>query len=561
MTITVLASVSTDEVTPYMTSALPTIDPEFESRINALKRYVDTPAITYTTTMQEDTFAEDEEARFDLELSTDSESVFAAIADRIPVVCIPFLDQLADLVDRHADRVLEFPRLVYSDELDGELLRNITLNIRFLVEVGGSNRLYVSRLVRRLGWMRKWAWTIVVIMEHITSRSGLTFRESELLLVSVAPTMHAFVHALFHLGIDFPDFFLGFQNVISTVTKFHPIYTLDDDSTWYIRLTPEFRTGMPTMDFLSVYPLDVPDMEFFVTEWGEDFFAQILHDRRCLVQHIHRLLLSPILSRAYRPSRFEALSLIEPLALTMHTLRYLKEFRPEYYQELIMAGLLDMKLNRAEIPLTRIIQIATLMHDHTTIRGIMEHFHRLIRDDRVLLTDIVPIDNMANRLISIRRQDQLTEIPFYEDHKLILISIANLTRFQLAGTIELGSLPIMNIYEALLATLFHQGNGIFWFNRGEYYLTETAMSQPLLLVGIGRLFGLIVKHGNRFNILGRYISASPTSTLLESLFFSSEEMRKGFYDVFLPNCLDTRYQSGYEIAKALDTLGREIFVF
>ena len=540
---------------------IPTIDPQFETSVSSLKAYVNVPAITHITTMQEDEFAEGGEIRIQIEQTTDLESVFRSLVDRIPVDSVPFLDILAELVETHTDRVLaQFPRLVYSDDLDGTLLRNISANIQSIADTSGSNIRHVSRVVRRITWMRKWAWTIVVLMEHITRRSGLTFRESELLLVSIAPTMHAFLHALFMLEIDFPDFFLGFQNVISSVTKYHPIYTRDD-TVWYIRLTPEFRNEIYTSEPIPVFPLDVPDVEFFESQWGEEFLAEILTTPRSLVQHIHRLLNSLILTRPFRPSRFEASALMEPLALTMHTLRYLKEFSPDYYRELVLAGLLDSKPNRAQTPLTRAMQIATLLHDHVTIRGIMEHFSNLILNDKVMLTNIVAIDNMANRLVSISSQEIGTRLVYSTDVKETLHAISNCTRFELAGPIHLGFVPIQDLFEVLLDNVFLHANGIFTFSHNHYQLTESALTRSSLVLGIGRLFGLIVKSGNPLNMLGRYITiASPSSTVFETFFFSSETLRRGFHDVILENSIESIYQYGSQIVTALDILSREFFV-
>ena len=539
-----------------------TIDPVFESQILSMKRFIDIPPITRTTTLDEDEFAEGEEAFFELGTNSENDQPLLALLDDLPIPCVTFLDELSLLVDNHSDRILQhFPRLVYSEEIDGEVLRNISANIHSLVDASGSHRITVSRIVRGLGWMRKWAWTMVVVMEHIASRTGLSMKESELLLISIAPSMHAFLHALFYLEIDFPDLFFGFQNIIMSVGQYHPLY-IEDDPVWFIRLTPEFRTDMSTNRPLVKMPVGVPDLDFLQMEWGDDRFEELLVDPHVLVREVSQVFRCPILNRPFRPSYSESVTVMERVSLVMYTLAYFREVDAEYYQQLVLAGLLDFKLDRIQQPLSRIIQMASLMHDYATIRFLIEIFGDMITDKKALLFLITPIDNMANRFVRIRRDQHETLFPFFPEIQDTLTTIANLTRFQLAGYIQFGSVPLTLIFEPLMENLFSSTSGIFWYNNGQYLLTEHTRTQPLLLIGIGRLLGLIVKFGNPGNILSQFIgsSSSPLSSVQESLFFSSEGMRQGFYDVIIQDTFEGVFKVAYNIIENLEFLGREVFV-
>ena len=532
-------------------------------------RLVTTPPITYTPTIEEDDFAEDEEYRI---AKSNSDTTMASCIERLPVATIPLFDSLDERMYNYTDNLMDrFPNLDYTDEFDGENLRNITTTIQDLVAIGdatGSSGV-ITRVIRRTAWMRKWVWTMVSMMEYMVRRPNLTIAESARILISMAPSMHAFLYSLFMLKLDFPDLFFGFQNIVHTVVKYNPLY-MGGDPVWYLRLVPELSGphGNPSVSLISL-PLDIPDVDLLDTRWG-GFLEQIRSRPDRLVRRIHELIGSPMFATsAARPAFTHASPIIGSLGLAMYTVRYFREFEPSIFSQLVAAGLLDLKPSGFEARLSNMITTLTRFRHLMTVRSIWELFGQSITNPRILLKHIIPIDHASHKYMSTSSDDFVETVSVVLEDSIMetLISISRLSKFALAGRLLLNGDDFETLIEYFYADVFDPRNKVFkQVATGVYRPSEIASEQPEILIGVGRILGITFKIGNPEDVIGRYLGRpSRTSlnngTTLNPLFFESTHIRKGFYDVILENTIESMFPlPGVGIISALDILSRQTFV-
>jgi hypothetical protein len=164
-----------------------------------------------------------------------------------------------------------FPRLVYVDYRDGDMLRDL---VGLTKTISGFSRFHpeiVSQL-RRVNMVIKWKWSVCMMADYI-STSGLSFAEIEDMLISTAPFFHAFFHVSYYLPIandgEIANCFD--YDLLRTIVKYHPLYTFTEDDeygkdgVWYIRIGASYYDDetSTTINFLvDPEPDDLADV------WG-----------------------------------------------------------------------------------------------------------------------------------------------------------------------------------------------------------------------------------------------------------------------------------------------------
>ena len=526
------------------------IDPEHLSHVLGLKRLSDVPPIVHIVTMVEEEYAQLEEGRVEEEIRSGSDDFLSEALDRLPTRLVVYFDTLATVIDDYADRIFEqFPNVEYDEQVDGVALRNISATVSILAK-NRSHTTLISQIVRRMGWMRKWTRTIVSMMEYIVKRPFLSMSQTEIVLISLAPTMHAFMHALFHLEIDFPNLFNGFQSLVSNVSKHHPMYV--EDPVWFLRIGREFGIGQYPV-FRSI-PTFVSDAEFFENAWGDEF-GTFRSNPRLLVAKTHAFINDPIFLQRLLPWISAIPQVVDSLASVLFTIQYFREHEPEVFDRLLALGLVDLKIQSVDKILRRIITMASLVKHFSTVRGVVEIFGHLILDDDARLEQITAVGHLANRLVPMSQSDNSFHMQSKETVALMLEELGGITKFNLAGYIFLDAISIESLFDEMLMDVFDPDNGVFEVTPSGLYAPRTSSSTAL--VGVGRLLGLVFKSGNHDNILQTYvfvIRGSPPAGIFQTLFFGSQDIRTGFYDVILENTVESVYPDSLSFVHVLELL-------
>ena len=155
-----------------------------------------------------------------------------------------------------------FPKLVYNETSDGNILRQFVQAARTIRRISVYSPGIVLA-VHQSDSMRQFAWAIRMMFDHIIVASS-SFKQTERLLVSMSPWLHAFLHALFLIETHYDRLLddVASWDIINAIVKYHPLYT-GGDGVWYVRTTKRWDL------VLSRPPLaiDGPDHDHILSLW------------------------------------------------------------------------------------------------------------------------------------------------------------------------------------------------------------------------------------------------------------------------------------------------------
>ena len=510
------------------------------------------------------------------------------------------------------DRILpEFPRLVYQDEIDGDLFRRIkNLTDKLFpenVHMDSEIIHHSHELIRMSSSFRRFFWTGSLLMEYLVN-NGLSFDQTQTYLVSFTPFLHSLSYFVFRTKFVLPRYFADYQSVIKSATKYHPLYL--DDPLWYIQLAPEFlEPGPISSDIDCPDPADFPDM---VRHW----WSQQEEEGPTYIQLLE-MFISRLSGNESSMARDSSHAHQNGLAQIVFILRYFGEYQYETHFAPIV-----QELNRICAHYSDWIEGVAVSDSifepavqKLTISGLLS----LCRDNILTvsrLSNLHTIASLADSEVTIRLRDQSRQIwidmsstvdsdPFVD---LTLARFAQLDKFILAGKITLsfvlaedvtGGYPggISEFYRNVLNHIFDPSNGYFErteitppppriTRRGRMRVRRLRVEriykykarvpstdeEVKQFIGIGRLLAAIVRDSNPGSSLDKYYrqclvafrsvgSPPPPMTVFEGFFFGSDYIRRGFYDVFLSDGIERMFTDACEAANALVFIGATGFVF
>ena len=129
-----------------------------------------------------------------------------------------------------------FPRMYYDDKTLGPHLRSLQNAVNSIVQDQHYTRIEIRMNVRkyifREFWRTKWGSYVNILLQSISLAS---FDEMELMLISYAPIMHAYVHMSTVLQVYYTDQFAGYLWVLSAIVRYDPLYAMtSEDRAWII---------------------------------------------------------------------------------------------------------------------------------------------------------------------------------------------------------------------------------------------------------------------------------------------------------------------------------------
>ena len=434
-----------------------------------------------------------------------------------------------------------FPYLIFQGDTDPLTLRNLVLMSKSVAEHDLAGLRLVSQLKRNSSF-RQLIWNVRTMIEHI-AYTGLSFRESEKILASIAPWVHAFMHAHFYLGFET---FRLFSNVgfdfLNEIVKYHPIYTRDTDGVWYLRLESS-----------SV----VPDAEYYATQSTNriPFMLDMPGKEDVLDRLDIDLSTTPMTPEELATTLLYRLTLVYPCDDSSHS----DELRAIFYAIKYFSELLDdepfgaafttevMRSVRAS-PAQRLIINGFINHcaSSETTALVMSVFNEFITPTNLLklLVPLSKANSKSGASAFLLKNFDVTPTTIVQD-TLRVFGASSVTKYDLADSwapfLPSGPYPGRGpaFYRDLLAMLFDPMNEYFTRNGERYELHPLCSIQAQ--TAIGRIFGQIVRLDNPHGILNEYMFPAPT--IFEAIFFNSMEIRNGFYDVFHDGMLDRLFLS------------------
>ena len=107
-------------------------------------------------------------------------------------------EKTAELITSRISKM--YPQLVYSEEIDGTLLRKFTsLAIQLVLATRSCKSVKVddlSDLARKSEYVRDLAWYVMAMLNKISS---VTMHETEIFMASMAPWIHAFMYVQYQI--------------------------------------------------------------------------------------------------------------------------------------------------------------------------------------------------------------------------------------------------------------------------------------------------------------------------------------------------------------------------
>jgi hypothetical protein len=188
-----------------------------------------------------------------------------ALRDSVAIEILPqAIIDLINILEHGAEQIVTqsahmFPRLVYNEEIEGIIYRNMTMTSDELKQTIGDDS-HTLRLVgsalRASRKFRKWAWYVNMMMQQLPT---FPIDKAELIVISMTPMTHAFTSICADLHLDFPSLFSGLEWVLYRMVTQHPLYDEKID-VWRIRMDLDTTTS-------PLFPLHSP-MDW---EYIEDF--------------------------------------------------------------------------------------------------------------------------------------------------------------------------------------------------------------------------------------------------------------------------------------------------
>ena len=445
----------------------------------------------------------------------------------------PVFVSTGPLVFNITDRIISsFPLLVFNSSSDGLVLRQLVSAAR-AIQRAAIDQPAILLAVHQSDWMRQYAWCIRTMVDHWANSPNLSFKDTERYLSSIAPWMHAFLHALFIMKIQFQNVFddCASWDIVNAIVRYHPKYT-KDDGVWYIRSSRQWtQITRPPLIF------DSPDEDYISSLWEG------------VPEHPLNASMTALMSSAPGFSIFYDQHLISVAFLTLKFLGPYSLHIP--LEEANIESINDYVGTDFSAALSSRIAFATVFGYIVTPSNLMSLVTPISTSNTY-----VPIRLNFHKTVMLIPRDTLALSTIYQVSKLTKYHLAGKVEFELIDGGESTSLTdgLEGFFEDVLEDIFHTQSGFFErgnnsvYRRsiessGEYPL-EDFLSYSQISTSIGRIFGLVFKFDDSRPLLARYIRPEKNnSTVYETLFFSSFYIRNGFYDVYHDNMIETLFSN------------------
>jgi len=445
-------------------------------------------------------------------------------------------------VEYMVDRILSSQYLVYSAVHDAPMVNRL---ISWATMLSRNTSVALLDAIHSSEWMRQWAWSIRMLMDSLIF-TGISFRETQLRLVGMAPFVHAFLHATYILRIHYPlmisdETFLDF---IHTIVRYHPQYT-GDDGLWYIRIPPSWQDRPSRFHFTQLDngdPEYVIDMASTYRGSGAAATETSFTDAQIVA---HQLLL------ATRGGEFSERSLYD-----IHQLfRYVHQLSgadfPVPCSEYV-ALILSMIQRARHSPPRTLFTVFDIFNSGIPSATLLQSLPLLAVSNAM----VRPPNHLHGNLITLRHDhlahDALVQVGLLHKYHLagrLVLKVMDSDTGQIVGYSGGAHAVFHDIIKSLFETggIFEPADSHSPLQGRRILAVGAANPSRETLVAVGRLIALAVWGGGNVscNLLAEYMGSSPSadSTILSTVFFNSNYIREGFYDVFFEGSVEYLFRN------------------
>ena len=489
----------------------------FEALIRLQKRQVDTPPIVSRIGLTELQ-----------EMNANQERFEKGHMLKNTTGVMPELDSLAATVDSVNRRMLEsFPHMVLDIQIDGNLLTQFVEQAdRLAKELSLSYRATEIRsLTYQSLWFQKLTWKIFVMFDHIVV-SGKPIQDIELLMIAFAPFVHAYMHASFLLELHHPKLLMSRTtwDIIHSLVKYHPIYTMED-GVWYLPVHPAWflLSWVPTREPI---PVDSADTEHALSIMDSIPDIRVNHTSSRIIVNWEPAMNHSQDERVYRDS-------VEQVHYAIRVMR--EHYGPSF------------------------VTINILNDERQSILQQPDQVSRLSIAAVDIINESVPVNILLNQVMwmtssgaeVIRKRIRgvwiLIRSSDYMKDSLDQIADTDVFFLQMQFNIRVDGqiVPLNEWIRHVLKNFFL------------YRVVQDDMGDSRsVLVAFGRIIALAILHRSGLDVLFQLISRQSalgdTPTIDETIFFNSHYIRSGFYDIYHEGMLESLFRNnGNRLIEAL----------
>ena len=469
-----------------------------------------------------------------------------ALRDSVAIEILPqAIVDLIKILEHGAEQIVTqsasmFPRLVYNEEIEGMIYRNVTMTsdeLKQTIGEGSHTLRLVGSALRASRKFRKWAWYLNMMMQQLPS---FPIDKAELIVISMTPMTHAFTSICADLHLDFPSLFSGLEWVLYRMVTQHPLYDEKID-VWRIRMNLDTTTS-PLFPLHS--PMDWEYIEDFV--WNVNAVSRDPTDLMMLLLTSIRGVLDEVKSpvRIFGQGlvyfRKKTAKLQRIIKSTIYSMRYLDEFEPSkrYPWRFAMMNPLDIN---AIVRFIHVHRNSMVNCDFAMIESLASVFkrHLDIRLKMFMPSNSIVLRKALCPVLRIETGMNLTlfvdQILAFDTHDLFFLKFAA-TR-DLHNTLQLFSQPLPG---AILARDQEGDTRLVNFN------TRTEVT-------LGRTIALLLR-ARQWESVRSILPHASNSTVLETVFFGSSHVRKGFYDLFPLGYVERMFSSGDDFVASISRI-------
>ena len=467
--------------------------------------------------------------------------------------------EMAHVVEEITERTrLMFPRIFYNDEIDGPLfrqLRNITDCLTaFIAQSSQPVKLVVITHISRSHWMREWSFHIIALVRYIAEQ---TLSDMELAIIPSAATIHAYLYLYSTIGIDHP-FSIDLFWLLSVLSKYDPLYVQGPASelVWTIPHLPGHRI-----------PVDIhigPDIDwghFQDIVWGcgpqhnaTDLDTKLRNPRGLAKNFIRSIV---ILVRAQHGQSAEdlmvrkryniAVQAVHRLAYTMRFFQRETEF--------------DLGSLEPEIVQAMGASSSALRMDHFTMTTLLR-VTRIRVNPELLWRFIAPFTIPMRACDAVRPSNVSYTAPGHLNVLEFINGILSYDKYSLSqewpfGWNVIGSTNVSktDLHRDALVSFFASPI-LFSINTNldgdlVHTLSLNLRFHKEIHMAFGRLIGVCLRTPYLRKLLIPYWTRSQPTTILESIFFGSNYVRKGVYDVLPYGVLEEMFPNATAMVDSL----------
>jgi hypothetical protein len=468
------------------------------------------------------------------------------------------LDELASTTEQIVARIFDgFPRMIYVEAIDGPLLRNLIdiadkLSPDEEPDEDSDSINDVSKYVMRTESMRKFARAIAMMTEHVTIQP---LRQTEKYIVAMAPWLHAFMKATFHLKILYPYFWNDYGWLLLRASTIHPLYDRESPI-WYMLLD----SRMPHEIFTHRH--DMITWEIVVDVFEDP--SQVERDGEFLLRQLVANMTGYLQTQNSTETFEEHYQYSVAIRNLVYAMDYLSAF--DAFDFMAITSPADLQTMEEVFGSNLGAGIGA-----TAVRCLLRLFMRGLSP--ATWKRYPPLlSKTATENVPLRANYQAREIiveysGLRISRKHLFSTLLNFTKHDFMMGFEWAHMGIeTKIFPDMLGDMLDAFLSPFvgWFvmdSNGDDLLDilndesvfyrinpDFARSHPAIQVALGRLIGLILWVRNPQQILNKYIKPPrPDSTVFETLFFGSRFIQKGFNDVYIADAFTASFRNGQEL--------------